>query len=58
MKKQLSTEYVFIEKEIKLIKDCVDYTCHRLLAHGKPKNINLDAVLKLKEELLDGKHPE
>ena len=44
-------EYVLSLEEIRLVKNCIDYCCHRLNVHGKPKNINPKMVNKLKEEL-------
>jgi hypothetical protein len=47
MKKQTKIEYVFTEKETKIIKDCLTYVIHRKKEHSKPRNISLEAVENL-----------
>ena len=49
--KETTTKYIFDGREAELIKDCLDYTRHRLQVHGKPKNISEKEVEKLLQEL-------
>jgi hypothetical protein len=52
MEKFTITTIDLTEQEFKLLKDCLDYVLHRIQKHGKPANINLQAVEKFKEELV------
>ena len=51
MKIRETKEYILDLEEIRLVKNCLDYVGHRLTVHGKPKNINPEAVQKLREVL-------
>jgi len=51
MKIRETKEYILDLEEIRLINSCLDYILHRKIIHQKPKNISLDAVNKLRDQL-------